>query len=461
MITMTKQWSRWLASGIALLATAGCVDELLPGSDTRRTGTSEPGGQSAAGTTQAPASGTAGSPATATQAPSQSGTTSGTMPTGPGPGQPVAGSPATPTAGAGTSGVTPNGAAMLMLAALTPAQTSAYLRKLAPVVIARSLNTDEAKQLAAGGKAIEPIVQAWTKDPGFATVVRLFVEETLGVSGQSPTLNYDLPGNLAVTLVRTDAPWAQILTATTCYDGAGKAIPCDTGAPYTAGVLTTRAYMTSRASRFNLTRASTLLKNFACRSYPLEVDLEPHVQRQSLVPMFQVDTPEEQTVVEARNGFGNGFACYGCHGQFGAHAQLFVRYDEDGKWQAKATGIQDPKGELGRSTLGLMASHFRNPMQAAAETSQMFGKPVANLAEAAKVIVAHPAFLGCTSERFLDFVLGVPPGSIDYDARFIDSVAARAKLRAAEPSLGAIVTALLTEPTVVRSVLSGVQGAGI
>ena len=124
-------------------------------------------------------------------------------------------------------------------------------------------------------------------------------------------IDFGLPGNLAAYLVKNDRPWSEIITASDCYDAAGKAIKCDSGAPYGAGVLTTRAILLSRSGRFNLTRASTITRTFACKTYPIDPEeLQPRVDKTWLIDMFQANNPEEQTVEEARNGFGNGFGCY-------------------------------------------------------------------------------------------------------------------------------------------------------
>ena len=81
------------------------------------------------------------------------------------------------------------------------------------------------------------------------------------------------------------------------------------------------------------------MRAFACRTYPMERDLQPPLEADLLIPMFRAETPEEQTVAEATNGFGNGFGCYSCHSQFGAHAQLFVKFDTSGVWHADADGL--------------------------------------------------------------------------------------------------------------------------
>src|SRR5690606_27769046 len=122
---------------------------------------------------------------------------------------------------------------------------------------------------------------------------------------------------------------------------------------------------------------------FACQHYPLPDTLEPRVDRERLITMFRANTPDEQEDPSAADAFGNGFACYGCHGQFSSHAQFFVRFDQEGMWREEATGIQDPEGELGRATDGLFASHFTDLEESKSPRSQMFGQPAEDLAEGA------------------------------------------------------------------------------
>jgi hypothetical protein len=226
-----------------------------------------------------------------------------------------------------------------------------------------------------------------------------------------------------------------------------------------AGVLTTRAYLISRASRFNLTRSSALMKNFACQGYPQEDQLQPRIVKERLIPMFQANTPEEQVDERAKSGFGNGLGCYSCHGQFSLHSQLYVKFNSAGQYIAGATGLQDPEGELGRSQDGLMASHLLDPLEAASERSNMFGQEVDNLKAAARVVATQATFAPCAARRFLDFSLGVQSGSIDYDPVIFEQVVSAARVEEAEPSLQQLVANLLTHPTVVTSVIASLTGA--
>ncbi len=341
-------------------------------------------------------------------------------------------------------------------------QAEEYLRKLSLILVGRVLEPAERQQIASQrGRAIPALIGAWVADPAFVQAGRRFIEDMLSVSGKLDTVDFGLPGNLAAYLVKNNRPWSEIITAPSCYDVALQPIKCDSGAPYGAGVLTTRAILLSRSGRFNLTRASTLTRTFACKSYPIPDDLQPRVERSWLLPMFQANNPDEQVVEEARNGFGNGFGCYMCHGQFSFHAQLFVRFDGSGIYRPNATGMQDmrPEAELGRSAMpGLMASHFRDPERARLEGIQMFGQPVANLAEAAKVVAQMPLFSECAAAKYLDHTLGVLAGHIKYDWRMFIEIGQRAREKNADPTLANIVEALFTHPAVVRSLIDGLAG---
>jgi hypothetical protein len=360
----------------------------------------------------------------------------------------------TPTPGGGTVTLTDK------VASLDALQAETYLSKMAPAVVGRVLNTDERGLVTAkGGAAIGSVVSGWLKEPGFIRSARRFVELGLQVSGTLNGVDFDLPGNLVEYVVTNNRPWSEILTSETCYDAALQPIACDTGAPYTAGVLTTRAYLISRASRFNLTRSSALMKNFACQVYPQAEELQPKIVKERLIPMFQANTPEEQTDDRAKSGFGNGLGCYGCHGQFSLHSQLYVKFNSAGQYKAEATGLQDPEGELGRSLDGLMASHLQDPAEASAERSNMFGQDVENLKAAARVVATQATFAPCAARRFLDFTLGVQSGAIEYDAAIFDQVVAAAKAVQPDPTLPEIVMHLLTHPTVVTSVVDSLTGA--
>jgi hypothetical protein len=316
---------------------------------------------------------------------------------------------------------------------VTPAEKAAdvraYLASLAPILVSRPLSADEQAIIdeAATGNdpmsAVDAILPSWAADPALAEAAREMIQTRLSVSGKTEEINFELPGNLAAYTVANRLPWSTLVTADFCVGDDLAVIDCDSGAPYTAGILTTRAYLKARASRFNLTRASTMMNTFACQHYPLADELEPRIERERLRTMFKADSPEEQEDPQAAGAFGNGFACYSCHGQFAWHAQLFVQFDDQGLWRSDATGIQDPAGELGRSAAGLFASHLASPDEAKMPASQMLGQPVANLAEAGAVLAASPELASCTTQGVLEYVLGLDQGA-EVDPGLIGEIAA-------------------------------------
>ncbi len=191
-----------------------------------------------------------------------------------------------------------------------------------------------------------------------------------------------------------------------------------------------------------------MLNVFMCRDYPIAHTLQPPLPKDMLIDMFKADAPDEQMDERAANGFGNGFGCYTCHSQFSAHAQLFVKFDDQGQWIEDATGIQDPEGELGRSTDGLMASHFSDPADAASEVSQMFDQPVANLQEAAQLLAESEVFVPCAAQNLIEYVFGLEPGrSLPADG--VDEVVR--DLQGASPSFGTLITEVFAHPWVVYS----------
>lgn len=334
-----------------------------------------------------------------------------------------------------------------------------YMRQLAPYLVSREL---EAAELAALDEqkfdAIAPMLEAWTKEPAFPRAARRLISQKLSVSGSRDGIDFDLPGNLAEHVARENLPLSTLLTADYCIDANGAKRECDTGAPFTAGVLGTRAFLVSRASRFNLTRASTMLHVFACQGYPMSESLEPRIERSRLIPMFQVDRQADDAGAPP-DEFGNGTACYACHAQFGWHAQLFVRFDTSGLYRQDATGIQDPNGELGRSVDGLFASHLADPAEAKEDTSQMLGQAVKDLGEAAKVLAESPTFVPCQVKNLLEYALRLPPTAAIAD-EVLEEISAKAKT--GEPlvvTFGSLAVATFSHPRVVSAVVNATSGA--
>ena len=338
-----------------------------------------------------------------------------------------------------------------------------YLAVVAPMVVGRLLDAEEDNLIYHfGAEAIVPIVESWVTQPAFAESVRMLMQVKLAASGNKDGVDFELPGNLAAHLARNDRPYSELLTADYCVDAQGGPLPCDTGAPYQAVVLTTRAYLLATASRFNLRRARRMMFIFACATYPMDELLQPRINKQDLIPMFRAMTAEEQTVPEAQNGFGNGSGCYTCHGQFSAHAQLFVRFDQLGLWHADATGLQDPENELGRSTNGLFTSHFVSPLAAPLEVSQVFNEPVHTLVDAARVLARGPNFTSCAARNVIEYSFGMSETeALLIEPALLVDLAERAEARdlrlrpegTGGPTFGDFFVVALTHPRVLQAVI--------
>lgn len=344
------------------------------------------------------------------------------------------------------------------ISALSAGEAQAYLSLIVQPLLGRVLSSSERTALSTGGgAAVSPIIRAWATAPELAEGARRLIQQKLSVSGARDGIDFELPGHLAAYVVAHDLPWSTLITADHCVSAEGISIPCDTGAPYTAGVLTTRAFLVSRSSRFNLTRSSALVRTFICRKYPIDEALQPRLPKEALIPMFRAVSAEEQTDPRAQSGFGNGHGCYTCHGQFSAHAQLFVKFDAQGRWQADADGLQDPAGELGRSTRGLMASHLIDPLAAQEERSQVLGTPVENLAGAAQVIAASPVFAECAARNLLELALGLDAAS-EVDPRLLRDIAVAARRQSIDPTLGQLLIETFTHPRVVEATMKSLAG---
>ncbi|HUS64629.1 MAG TPA: hypothetical protein VMZ28_08815 [Kofleriaceae bacterium] len=333
-----------------------------------------------------------------------------------------------------------------------------YLAALAPMLVSRPLSADERAlietSVADGGPqaAVAAVIGAWAQDPALPDTARELIQTKLSVSGADAEINFELPGNLAEYTVQNGLPWSNLLTADYCVGDDLAQIACDTGAPYTAGILTTRAFLKARASRFNLTRASTMMNVFACEHYPLEDPVEPRIERERLRVMFRADTPEDQEDPAAADSFGNGFACYHCHGQFAWHAQLFVQFDQNGLFRAEATGLQDPAGEVGRSLDGLFASHLENPDEAKNPASQILGQPVSDLSQAGQVLASSDNLERCTAQNLIEYGVGLAEG-VTIDPALLDEIAATLDA----PTFADYVVTVFTNERVYDAVLEGIR----
>lgn len=346
----------------------------------------------------------------------------------------------------------------------TAQQTLDYMRYIGPSLIGRVLTDEEEMKLSAGaGDAVKPIIEAWVKDDGFVEAVKSMLEIRLGSNGQRGTVDFNLPGYIVRHVVKNNLPWSKVVTSDTCYDATDKAIPCDTGAPYTAGVLTTRGFLAGNEGRFNLGRARAMLLTFMCRDYPAETEIQPYIEKTRLKLMFRASNATEQMVAEVAGGFGNGLACFSCHGQFSSHSQPFVKFDKSGTWISDANGAQSMTGQLGESDRNLMASHFDVPAEAALESAQWFNAEIANLAEGAAVMSKNPAFQACAVQQLIDLGVGLDLG---FDTKvkglavmgdFLTEIAKSVAATSPDPTIQELAIATYSDVRVMAATLNGLK----
>jgi len=346
----------------------------------------------------------------------------------------------------------------------TTAQVLDYMRFVGPSLIGRVLSDDEETRLTAGGLAnVTPIVEAWVTEPGFVEAVKSMMEIRLGTNGKRGAVDYNLAGYIVAHVVKNKLPWSKILTSDTCYDEHDVAMACDTGAPFTAGVLTTRGFLAGNEGRFNLGRARAMVLAFMCRDYPMEDALQPYIEKPKLKLMFRASNAMEQEVAEVAGGFGNGLQCYACHGQFSNHSQPFVKFDKSGTWISDATGLQSTTGQLGESDRNLAASHMEVAADAASESAQWWGLPVANLAEGAAVMAKAPKFRECAVQQLLDLGVGLDLG---FDANvkglsvlpeFLTEIASAVAANSPDPTIQELAVAAYSDVRVIAATLNGLK----
>lgn len=346
----------------------------------------------------------------------------------------------------------------------TPEQVLMYMQYIGPALLGRTLSDVETARISQEGEsAMKPLFESWFGEPGFAEAVRGMMDLKLSASGKRGAVDFGLAGYLVRHVVQNKMPWSTVLTSQTCYDENDAAIPCDTGAPYTAGVLTTRGFLAGNEGRFNLSRAHTMLKTFMCRDYPHEDELQPRVETDRLKLMFRAKSAEDQKVAEAAGGFGNGLACYSCHGQFSLHAQPFVKFDKTGLYLPDATGLQSITGQLGEGEKGTAASHWELPELAKLEASQWFGTEITSLAEGAAVIAKHDKFRQCTLQNLLDLAIGISAAydtglkGLKVDPAFLAEVASSVSSKTPDPPLQDLAVMLYADSRVIATTINGMK----
>ncbi|MDZ4660729.1 MAG: hypothetical protein SGJ18_03835 [Pseudomonadota bacterium] len=345
-----------------------------------------------------------------------------------------------------------NSAQAQSTSSFTPQQIENYMARLSSMLTGRPLNAAERSTLRSEGYVgLERVLQSWVDSEFFVKSSRIQIQTQLGVSGNDGTINYELPANLLDYLIRQNRPYSEILTADYCVDNNRQRISCDTGSPFVAGVLTTRAFLKQYSGRFNLSRASNTLRQFACQSYPMSTTLQPRLPRESLIPMFAAD------LAIGAAEFGNGTACYACHGQFSAHTQFFVKFDAFGVYKAAATGLQNPNLEPGLSVNDLFTSHMVTSDLARSEVSQMFGQTSNNLREAAQALVNNANFTECSVRNSVRYFIRLTDGNETINRGVVKDISAKLKQKYQDPSFKQIVFESLRHPMVIGSLLMAGQ----
>lgn len=327
-----------------------------------------------------------------------------------------------------------------------------YMSGFSHQIVHRPLTTQEISLIRTQGvQSFETITREWFNDPRFIDSAQFYVENLIRTSGQTNTVNMDIPGYLGRDIARRQRPYADLVTAPTCVNREGQTMACDSGAPFSAGVLTTKAYLVTKVGPYNIARAGKMVSQFLCTTYPLPETDEPRIALTDLIPQF--------ATVNGAITFGNGNNCYSCHSQFGHHAQLFVKFDLSGNYQASATGVQNPAATDGFSTNNTFTSHYRNAQRAAQESSQFLGQPAANLSAAGRVLAGNRRFLPCAVKNLMTHYMRLQPSVVTtIKPDLYMQIADRAKTYNMNPSFSHLLTAIIANQAVFDSyVKSGVQ----
>lgn len=326
-------------------------------------------------------------------------------------------------------------------------QALSYMSFLSVRLVGRSLNTTEINLLKAeGSKAFTSIVGNWVNEAGFAASMQIYTDTLMGTSGVSTAGDFNLPGYLAKDIVLKKKPYSELLTAQSCVNSTGQPIACDTQAPFTAGVLTTKAFLVTYKGAYNISRAGKLLKKFTCSSYPLSEADEPRLTQEELITQFATQA--------GKITFGNGNNCYSCHSQFGLHTQFFVKFDTNGVYKSIANGLQNTSTAVtdGFSTNSTYTSHLKSPARAQDESSRIFGRTARNLAEAAKIIVEHPRFKTCAVQNLMKYSLRLSDQDLaSVNVALFEEIAKSAMLINTDPHFSDLVKSIVTNKHVFNS----------
>jgi hypothetical protein len=187
------------------------------------------------------------------------------------------------------------------------------------------------------------------------------------------------------------------------------------------------------------------------------------VDKPKLKLMFRASNAEEQMVAEVAGGFGNGLACFSCHGQFSNHAQPFVKFDKGGGYVADATGLQSTTAQLGESDNNLMASHWENAADAATESAQWFGVEITNLATGAAAMVANDKFRECAVQQLLELGVGLDATydtgikALYVNPAFLSEITKSVTATEPDPKIQSLAIATYSDVRVIAATLNGLK----
>ena len=320
-----------------------------------------------------------------------------------------------------------------------------YMSLLSSQIVGRPLNASEINLIERGAeRSFSQIVRQWVSSPEFLDSAQRYVEVFTRTSGQSGGVSYDLPGYIGRDIARRSRPYKELITANSCVDRNGNQTACDTGSPFSAGLLTTRAFLRTTKGAYNISRAGKMTSRFLCSTYPLPQSEEPKLDRAALVPEFATTSGEIT--------FGNGNNCYSCHAQFGKHTQVFIKFNLDGTYVPSATGLQVTGATDGFSNNNLLTSHLRDPVRAQSERSEILGQPVQNLREAALVMANSQRFLPCAVQNMMRHFLRLSDQNMLSIKTDLYQVIANEAIRLrSEPSFSHLIEAIVTNANVYNS----------
>lgn len=260
-----------------------------------------------------------------------------------------------------------------------------------------------------GVQVSEPFMKSLSErmaQPVFAQFVRQVFEKMYKVGGGvKEGIDFNLPGHMIEDVVRTDRPIGDILRQANCVDRTGRTIPCDSGAPYQSGILNTRAVLATRPGAFNIGRAAETMANLLCADVTqMNPSIQKPLPRESLVEYFRASSDTEGGQFDNISS-GRGSSCYLCHGYFAPFAQIFIKYDHQGRYVAAADGQPAPDS-LGTTPLGTFSSHLAKPTEASREETVILNQPVKNMPDAARVISYHPRFHACVMRHLAGGAFG-------------------------------------------------------